>query len=459
MSSPQKASVGFVTLVSVVAAIGGLLFGYDTAVISGATPFMQVKFDLGPGMIGWAVSCLMVGAIIGAGFAGTLSDRFGRKKMLVAAAILFSIGSVGSALASTIAEFVVARIIGGVGIGVSSTLVPLYIAEIAPTKHRGRLVSLNQLAVVIGISAIYFVNRMVVNAGTHTWDVNTGWRWMFGLGVVPGIIFMALLFTVPESPRWLEKQGKSEVAQRILQRVNGTEAAMAEIAEIRHSLKAETGTIAHLFKPGFRIALLVGVIIAILQQVTGINAIMYYAPEIFKQTGAGTNSTMTETIIVGLVNLVFTLVSLWLIDKVGRKVLLLIGSAVMAISLFIIGYAFHSGHTGTLVLILILLFVAAFAVSFGPIVWLIIAEIFPTRVRGRATAVASVALWAADYLVSQMFPILLNGAGAATTFWVFCLMSAFSFCFTLWVVPETKGKSLEQIEQSWSAANEPTFTS
>ncbi|WP_206917206.1 sugar porter family MFS transporter [Alicyclobacillus acidoterrestris] len=458
MASTQKASIGFVTLVSIVAAIGGLLFGYDTAVISGASPFMQIKFTLGPGMVGWAVSCLMIGAIVGAAFAGVLSDRFGRKKMLITAAILFCIGSIGSAIAATITQFVIARIIGGVGIGVSSTLVPLYIAEIAPTKHRGRLVSLNQLACVIGISAIYFVNRSVSEAGTHAWDVNTGWRWMFGLGIVPGIIFMALLFTVPESPRWLEKQGRTSIAERILERVNGSERAAIEMQEIRKSLQSETGTLKHLFKPGFRVALAVGIILAILQQVIGINAIMYYAPEIFKETGAGTDSTMVETIIVGLVNLVFTLVSVWLIDKVGRKVLLLIGSAIMAISLLIIGYAFHTGNTGTLVLILVLVFVAAFAVSFGPIVWLIMAEIFPTRIRGRATAIASVALWAADYLVSQMFPILLAGAGAAITFWVFCLMAIFAFFFTLWVVPETKGKSLEQIERDWMGSNQNSLT-
>jgi SP family arabinose:H+ symporter-like MFS transporter len=452
-STPSgRTNLGFVTLVSIVAAIGGLLFGYDTAVISGAIGFMQQKFHLGPVMMGWAVSCLMIGAIIGAGFAGVLSDKFGRKRMLILAAILFSVGSIGSAIPATISQFVFARVLGGIGIGVSSTLVPLYIAEIAPARHRGSLVSLNQLAIVIGISAIYFVNRAVANAGGTDWDISTGWRWMFGLGIVPGFLFMLLLLFVPESPRWLEKQGKGDAAIRILQRVNGPHQAQVELEDIRESLKNETGSMKQLFQGGFRIALLVGVVLAILQQVTGINAIMYYAPEIFKQTGAGTDSSLTQTIIVGAVNLVFTVVSLWLIDRVGRKVLLLVGAALMTMSLLVVGYAFHTGHTaGPVVLLFVLLFVASFAVSFGPIVWLIIAEIFPTRIRGRATAISSVALWAADYLVSQTFPVLLNGVGTAITFWMFAIMAIISFLFTLRFVPETKGRSLEDIERMWGA--------
>ncbi|GMA60103.1 sugar porter family MFS transporter [Alicyclobacillus fastidiosus] len=447
-------NLGFVTLVSVVAAIGGLLFGYDTAVISGAIVFMQQKFHLGPGMQGWAVSCLMIGAIVGAGCAGVLSDRFGRKKMLIIAGILFAIGSIGSAVPPTISQFVIARIIGGVGIGISSTLVPLYIAEIAPAKHRGSLVSLNQLAVVIGISAIYFVNMWVANMGSLAWDISSAWRWMFGLGVVPGCVFIFLLVFVPESPRWLEKQGMGDKALRVLARINGTDRAEAELSEIRETLQNESENLGLLFRPGFRIALVVGIVLAILQQVTGINAIMYYAPEIFKHTGAGTNASLIETVITGADNLVFTLVSLWLIDRVGRKVLLLIGSAVMTVSLAVVGYAFHTGQTaGYLVLVFILLFVAAFAVSFGPIVWLVMAEIFPTRIRGRATAIASVALWAADYAVSQSFPVLLNSVGVASTFWTFGILSLVAFVFTMALVPETKGKSLEEIERSWGRGN------
>ncbi|MCL6631456.1 MAG: sugar porter family MFS transporter [Alicyclobacillus herbarius] len=446
----QGAGLGFVTLVSVVAAVGGFLFGYDTAVISGAIGFMQQRFNLSPVMEGWAVSCFMIGAIIGAAFAGLLSDRFGRKKMMILAGFLFALGSIGSALPPTITMFVVARIIGGVGIGISSTLVPVYIAEIAPARHRGRLVSLNQLAVVIGISAIYFVNRAVSSAGGTAWDISTGWRWMFGLGLIPGVIFILLLFLVPESPRWLLKQNRTDKALATLTRIEGSAQAQVEMAAIRRSLSEENGRLSQLFQPGLRMALIVGVVLAILQQVTGINAIMYYAPEIFEKTGAGTNASLTETIFVGAVNLIFTLVSIWLIDRVGRKVLLLVGSAFMTVSLLVVGAAFQTGHIGgALVLIFILMFVAAFAVSFGPIVWLIMAEIFPTRIRGRATAIASLVLWAADYLVSQTFPMMLSGVGPATTFFAFMILSAVAFVFTWRMVPETKNKSLEEIERNW----------
>lgn len=452
MKNTSNANYGFVTLVSIVAAVGGLLFGYDTSVISGAIGFMQTKFSLSNAMQGWVVSCLLIGAIIGAGFAGFLSDRLGRKKMLIAAGLLFTIGSILSAIAPTINLFVMARIVGGLGIGISSTLVPLYIAEIAPSQHRGRLVSLNQLAVVIGISAIYFVNKAIVNAGNQTWDINYSWRWMLGCGLIPGIGFVVLLFLVPESPRWLQKQGFEEKAFLILEKINGTQRAKKELEDVKNSIQKESsGSLSLLFKPGFRIALLIGVVLAILQQVTGINAIMYYAPEIFKEVGAGTNASFTETIIVGLVNFVFTIVSLWLIDKVGRKTLLIIGSAIMTISLAVVGFEFQATHpNGTLILIFILLFVAAFAVSFGPIVWLVIAEIFPTTIRGRATAIASVALWIADFVVSQFFPVLLGKTGPSLTFFIFAILGVVAFIFSLTVVRETKGKTLEEIELEWS---------
>lgn len=451
----EKIHYGFVTLVSVVAAVGGLLFGYDTSVISGAIGLLQTLFHLSDFAKGWAVSCLTVGAVVGAAFAGFLSDRFGRKKMLIVAGLLFSLGSIGSALANELTFFVVARIVGGIGIGISSTLVPLYIAEISPARLRGRLVSLNQLAVVIGISGTYFINRAIVSSGTATWDVTTSWRWMLGFGLIPGVIFMILLLIVPESPRWLYKQGDSSRALNVLERLNGATEAKAQLEEISQLIQSETDvSLSSLFRPGFRVALLIGVVLGVLQQVTGINAIMYYAPAIFQQIGAGTNAQLTQTIIVGLVNLVFTIVSLWLIDKVGRKVLLLIGAAVMAISLITVGFEFHSANPSSiLILIFILVFVAAFAISFGPVVWLVIAEIFPTRIRGRATAIASVALWAADYFVSQFFPVLLTDVGPSKTFWVFGVMSIVAFVFTISVVPETKGRSLEQIERGWRRGN------
>ncbi|WP_026695553.1 sugar porter family MFS transporter [Peribacillus kribbensis] len=439
----------FVSLVSLVAAVGGLLFGYDTAVISGAIQFLQEKFSLSSFMVGWAVASLIVGAAIGTGFAGKLSDRFGRKKTLLLAALLFTVGSIFSAIVNNFTLFIIFRIIGGIGIGISSVQAPLYIAEIAPSKIRGRLVSLNQLAVVTGIFAVYFLNLGIANHGSHAWNVSTGWRWMLGFGVIPGVIFFLLLLIVPESPRWLQLQGRKDEAFKILKKLMGEEEAKKEIGKIDTSADEEGSSIKKLLKPGLRKALLIGVVLAILQQATGINSIMYYAPEIFKNAGAGDNTSLIQTVLVGGINLVFTIISLWLVDRVGRKVLLLIGSALMTISLGVVSYAFHIGSTGTWVLFFILLFVAAFAVSMGPIVWLIIAEIFPNRVRGVASSIASVSLWLADFLVSQAFPVLLDTIGSSLTFLIFGVLSAFAFFFTLGVVPETKGKSLEEIENMW----------
>lgn len=447
-----QASIKFVTLVSMIAALGGLLFGFDTAVVSGAIGFMQSRFHLNEVEVGWAVSSLIIGCIAGAAFAGAASDRFGRKKTLIAAAVLFTAGSLGSAIPDTFTGYIIARMIGGLGIGLTSTLCPLYNAEIAPAKYRGRLVALNQFAVVTGIFLVYFVNLAIAGYGDDAWDIASAWRWMFGIGAIPGVLFLVLLFFVPESPRWLIKQGRPVEALPILLKIHGEEAARQEVLDIKESFKQDGGSFRQLFRPGLRIALVVGVVLAILQQVTGINAVMYYAPEIFKQTGAGTNASLIQTILVGLINFLFTILAVWLIDKVGRKALLLVGSSTMAVCLLVIGAAFHSGHTsGPLVLIFILLYVAAFAISLGPVVWVMLSEIFPNRVRGKATALASMALWMADYVVSQSFPPLLHSVGPAVTFWLFGLLAIFTFLFTWKAVPETKGKSLEEIEAVWSS--------
>lgn len=441
----------FVTLISSIAAIGGLLFGFDTAVISGAIGFMQERFALNEFQVGWAVSSLIVGCIGGAASAGVLGDKFGRKKVIFAAGVLFVLGSLGSAIAGTFSVFVLSRILGGIGIGITSTLCPMYNAEVAPAKHRGRLVALNQLAVVTGIFIVYFVNSYIAGLGDAAWNVENGWRWMFGVGVLPGVAFLALLFFVPESPRWLIKQGRPAEALPILVKIHGEDAAKQEVLDIKASFAQEAGPLRDLFRPGLRLALLVGVGLAVLQQVTGINAVMYYAPEIFKATGAGTNASLVQTIMVGFVNFVFTILSIWLIDKVGRKALLLAGTSVMALSLVGIGAAFHTGYTsGTVVLLLVLVYVAAFAVSLGPVVWVMLSEIFPNRYRGRATAIAAMALWIADYIVSQSFPPMLSFAGPALTFWVFAFMSVVALLFSWKLVPETKGKSLEDVESLWS---------
>ncbi len=450
LKQERKSLSRYVVFYSIIAAIGGFLFGYDTAVISGAIGFLKVKFDLQAGMQGWTVSSLIVGAGIGAVFSGTLSDKFGRKKLLLTAAIFFAIGMLGSALSNHIFFLVIARIIGGLGIGIASNVSTLYIAEISPTHIRGRMVSIYQLSVVTGIFVTFFINATIEGLGNDAWDVSTSWRWMFGFAAVPGFLYLFLLLLIPESPRWLMKKNQKVRALDILERMNGKKADKAELHEILNLQEDQSVSWKELFQSSLKLPFIIGVVLAALQQITGINAIMYYTPEILKQSGANTDSALIQTVLVGVVNLVFTLIALWIIDKVGRKVLLVAGGSVMTVCLFVVGYAFNAGHlSGYWILFFILLYVAAFAVSFGPVVWVMISEIFPTRIRARATAVATLCLWVADFLVSQTFPMLLDSIGASATFWLYAAISAFTVFFCAKLIPETKGKSLEQVELLW----------
>ncbi|RNI22676.1 sugar porter family MFS transporter [Rufibacter latericius] len=442
----------FVYRITLVAAVGGLLFGYDTAVIAGAIGFLQLNYDLSSAMMGWIASCAILGCMIGAAFAGALSDKIGRKKVLMLSAVLFAVSSVGTAMPPDLTWFVIFRLIGGLGIGIASILAPMYITEIAPAAIRGRLVSLNQLGIVSGILLIYFVNAGIAGLYDEAWNITTGWRWMFGSGVIPSLIFMGLLLFVPESPRWLAKKGYVKEPLAILTKINGEREAQLELKQIMNTLSEESGTVGELFKPGLRKALFIGVVLAILSQVTGINAIMYYAPEIFKSTGDGSDSALLQTILVGAVNLLFTIVAIKYVDNWGRKGLLLAGSAGMAVCLLIIGGAFYLDMVkGYIVLVFILAYIAFFAVSLGPLAFVIIAEIFPNRTRGRAMSICLGALWVAVYFVSQFFPILLEAIGSAYTFWIFMAMSVLTFVFVWTLVPETKGRTLEEIEKSWTA--------
>ncbi len=446
----NQTNMKFVYKVTLVAAIGGLLFGYDTAVIAGAIGFLKEKFDLSPAMVGWTASCVLIGCMLGTMFSGLLSDKIGRKKVLMLSAFLFTVSSIGTAVPQDLTGFVIFRIIGGVGIGIASLLVPMYITEIAPAAIRGRLVSINQLGIVTGILIIYFVNASIAGLYDQAWNVNIGWRWMFGSGVVPSVLFAVLLFFVPESPRWLAKQGRVKEAESILSKINGAQNAKTEIVEIIEVIATESDSISEIFKPGLRKALVIGIVLAILSQVTGINAIMYYAPEIFKSTGDGSNSALLQTILIGAVHVVFTLVAIKYVDKVGRKGLLLAGSCGMALCLAVIGAAFFWGFLqGYLILISILLYIAFFAISLGPLTFVVIAEIFPNRTRGRAMSISLFSLWAAVFLVSQLFPILLEEMGSAFTFWIFMIMAVINSLFVWRILPETKGKTLEEIEKSW----------
>lgn len=439
----------YIYLLTTSAALGGLLFGYDTAVISGAIGFLQTNFELSAAMKGWAASSAIVGCIIGAMFAGKLSDQYGRKKMLILTAILFGISAIGSAVPQSLSAFVAARLIGGIGVGAASMLSPLYITELAPAKIRGRLVTYYQLAIVLGILVIFFVNLLIQNMGNETWNVEWGWRYMFGSEVIPSVLFLTALLFVPETPRWLIKEGRDEEAKDILKNINDEASAEKVYKEIKESLNEEKGTLRELFVGKYRTAIFVGIVLAIFSQVQGINAIMYYAPEIFKEIGDSLESAFLQTVIIGIVNTIFTFVAIGMVDKWGRKKLLVYGGVGMLISLLVVGAAFQFEWKGIGLLFFILTYIACFAFSFGPVTWVVISEIFPTKLRGVAMSVATFSLWVAVYLVTQLFPILLDEIGPAYTFWVFAAMAFLALIFTITKVPETKGKTLEEIEQSW----------
>lgn len=450
INKSAEASSAFVVKVSLVAALGGLLFGYDTAVIAGVIGYLQKRFELSPIMTGWAASSAIWGCAFGAMVAGYLSDRFGRKKVLIVTAILFIISSVGAMVPRNLEEFLVARFIGGLGIGAASMLSPLYISEIAPSRIRGRLVSLYQLAIVIGINLIYFVNLLIASYGDEAWNVGVGWRYMLGSGTIPAVLFLLLLFIVPESPRWLVKKGKDEEAFDTLEKVNGTAEGKNVLTEIKDSLNQEVGTLSDLFGNRLKPALWIGIVLALFSQITGINAIIYYAPEIFKSVGFASDSALMQTVLIGAINTLFTFVALWLIDLAGRKTLLQWGVGGMVICLFAVGLCFQLNLTsGPWLILFILGYIACFASSLGPIPWVLISEIFPTKTRGIAMSFCTVVLWVGVLAITQFTPWLLENVGGASTFWIFMLNAIFLLWFVWTRVPETKQRTLEEIEQSW----------
>ncbi len=440
----MKNARAYVIFVTVVAAIGGLLFGFDTAIVAGATRYLKDQFALTSFQEGWAVSVVLIGCMFGAGLAGAISDRIGRRRFMLVSAVLFFVSAVGCALPRNITQFVIFRFVGGLGIGSASILAPLYIAEISPARIRGALVSVNQLAIVTGILLAYFVNWAFAGIGP------SNWRWMYGAGTVPAVAFFALLFGVPESPRWLVKRGRETEAERILARVDDPVTAAAEIRSIKEALRLERGSFGELFRPGFRRPLIIASVLAVFQQITGINAVLYYAPRIFEGAGFERVSAIGQSTIVGLVNLLFTVVAILLVDKVGRKPLLLIAAAGMGVSQVLLAVALQARSLpGSVILAVILLYIAFFAMAMGPIVWVIMSEIFPTRLRGSAMAAATVVLWAADFAVTLTFPVISDRLNESTAFSIYGAMCVIDFVFILLVLPETKGKTLEEIETRW----------
>ncbi len=439
----------YVLSITIVAAIGGLIFGFDTAIVAGATRFMKEQFALDSLQEGWAVSVVLIGCMFGAGLAGPASDRIGRRRFMLISAVLFLVSAVGCAVAGTMPAFVVFRFVGGLGIGSAAVLSPLYIAEIAPARVRGALVSVNQMAIVTGILLAYFVNWAFADSGP------ANWRFMYGAGAIPSVLFFLFLLRVPESPRWLVKKGREEEAGRVLARSDTAEAAAREIRDIKETLTLEKGSIRELFGPGFRRPLVIAVVLAVFQQITGINAILYYAPRIFESAGFARMSALGQSAIVGVVNMLFTIVAILLADKVGRRPLLLIATGGMGVSLLLLGAAFKFPFLPpSALLFFILLYIAFFASAMGPLVWVVMAEIFPIRMRGAAMGIATLLLWFADFVVTLTFPVISDKLSSSTAFWIYAAMCACDLVFMIFFLPETKGKSLEEIERWWLKAAE-----
>ena len=461
-SSGLKAdyNLGYVWLISSVAAMGGLLFGWDWVVIGGAKPFFQRYFQLtSEAQIGWANSCALLGCLVGALAAGALSDRFGRKRLLGVAALLFAVTSLGNALANNFTVFVAWRILGGVAIGLASNLSPMYIAEVAPAQVRGKLVSINQLTIVIGILLAQYINWYLVRnlpQGAsdefirNSWFGQQGWRWMFGLTAAPALVFFLGMFLVPESPRWLAKYGAEERARHVLMRIGGQSYAQAALADIESTLAGEEiqrVRFADLLEPGMKRVLVLGVVLAVFQQWCGINVIFNYAEEIFRAAGYDISTVLKNIAWTGSVNLAFTFVALGVVDHRGRRPLMLLGSAGLAIIYLALGLCYSTGVKGLPMLLLVLAAIGCYAMSLAPVTWVVISEIFPNRIRGAAMAVAVSALWIACFLLTLTFPMLNSHLGSAKTFWLYAAICIAGWIFIKFKLPETKGKTLEQIER------------
>lgn len=424
-----------------IAAFGGLLFGFDIAIFSGTIPFIQPYYQLTEAQLGWTGSSLYIGCIIGTIITGYATDRFGRKLPLIIAAGIFMVSSVMMGWASSYSMLIFWRIIAGIGVGAASMLSPLYIAEVSPAAIRGRMVSINQLTVVIGILLAYFSNYILA-------DIENNWRWMFTSGAVPSVLFFVCVFFVPESPRWLLSKGLVEKAKVVLEKISGAGKAAEEINAIQAGMQRDVkGKWSDLFQPGITFLVVLGIIIAVFQQISGANAIFFYAPIIFEKAGMNVKDQLFQQIMIGAINLIFTLVAMQLVDKLGRKKLMLIGASMMAVWLFLLGLCYHfnffEGYTLTF---FVLAFIATYASTLAPVTWVLISEIFPTKIRGLAVSVATGMLWLACFALAYGFPVLIEVLSAAQTFFLFSGICLFYFFILLKYVPETKGKTLEQFE-------------
>lgn len=460
-------NMSYVWMICLVAACGGLLFGYDWVVIGGAKPFYEAYFGItDPAQSGWAMSSALAGCVFGALISGWCADRFGRKLPLIISAILFSASAWGTAVATHFDWFVFYRIVGGVGIGLASALSPMYIAEVSPAEKRGKFVAINQLTIVIGVLAAQLVNLMiaepVASSATmqdivQSWNGQVGWRWMFGAELLPAVLFLLLMFLVPDSPRWLAKAGKLDKAERMLRRIGSAEYARETMADIRATLGENTQKVAvsELLNPRVRPIIVIGIVLAVFQQWCGINVIFNYAQEIFASAGFDINSTLKSIVATGLINLIFTIIALPLVDKLGRRKLMLLGAAGLTIIYVLIAGAYALGIMGLPVLLLVLAAIAIYALTLAPVTWVLLSEIFPNRVRGMAMSVGTLALWIACFLLTYTFPLLNANLGASGSFLLYGIICALGFVFVLRSVPETKGVTLEALEHQLAGSTKP----
>jgi SP family arabinose:H+ symporter-like MFS transporter len=459
---PVAVNLRYLVPICMAATIGGLLFGYDTGVISGAIEPLTARFGLGDFMKGWTSGCVLVGCAAGVLLVGPLSDRFGRKPALLLSALMFFASAIGTALPQNITLFIAFRIMGGLGIGIASISTPMYIAEVTPAHLRGRMVAVNQIAVVAGLAATSLVNYSIAQGGDQAWLISTGWRWMFATGVAPAVVFALVLLPIPESPRWLAEMGRDEEARAILGKVGGPRFAAEEFAGVKASMSRDQGTWRALLSPTLRRPLFLGIALAILQQVTGINIFMYFGATIFRNMSAstGVDAGLLQQAVINGSCVLFTLIAIATVDRWGRRPLMLLGTTGMGISLLAMGlmaqFMADRSATGTWMLVSIVLYIAAFGLSVGPVVWVILSEIFPTAVRGRALGLATFFLWSADYAVTQTFPILdakgswfVREMNHAFPFYVYAGFCAVLVLVVWRLVPETKGRTLEQIEEGW----------
>lgn len=460
VAEESKINSFFVWKVAFIAAMGGLLFGYDFMVIGGTTSFYEQFFNLQgrPGLLGFSVGAAPIGCIIGAALSMALSDRYGRKRLLVVAAVLFLISAIGTAFAGSLVFFNIMRLVGGMGIGLAANLSPMYIAEISPTSYRGKVVTTNQFTIMIGIVISQVVNLLIqqygervgVTASGLTWNETMGWRLMFGAEAIPAIGFLLLIFTVPRSPRWLIKRGLKTEAKKVLSQVGGEQYASAEVEDIASTISEEEVAqlnIKDILEPKLFRIILLGMFLAVVQQWSGLNSVFAYSHQIFTDAGFSISGAMLSLVFQGLTMLIFCVVAMFTVDLLGRKLLMLFGALGICITHFLIGWCFYSEITGLFVAVLVMVAIALYAMTLAPVVWVLLSELFPNKIRGFALGMSVVALWVAYFILTSTFPYMRESLGTAKTFWIYSAFLFIAFLIMLFTLPETKGKSLEQIER------------